>query len=790
MICLLKRLSIQMRSLIAWTSHKGLDLKFIPEKKETQPFDMLIHKAQNFQICGAGSILAHFSEPNDRDFIYWLSGLHWPLNPLQQNALVNRARKETAESLTNLMIFNLLEGSQVANQSGLDEETYRSINQKGVKKTGLVERILNAPVKSKSKGKNKGKKGKQEKSQKSEKKAQKQKPKKKEKEPVDPKYLELLKNAQLIRWNKGQEIDTSSERRNVLITSALPYVNNEPHLGNLIGAVLSGDVYTRYARLSGYNTIHMCGTDEYGTATEIKALGEGLTPQQICDKYHKIHANIYDFVGIDFDHFGRTTTQEHKELVQDMYRKVEDNGFFLEKTVEQTFCENCARYLADRFIAATCPACGEEAKGDQCDSCGKTLEIEDLLNPICAICKGSVIKKDSDHLFLDLIKVKPQLAEFVQTSEKEGQWTNNSSSITGAWLKKARPRCITRDLEWGIPVPREGYESKCFYVWFDAPIGYVSITANYTKHWKNWWFGPEQEPNKKHVELYQFMGKDNVPFHTIFWPGCLLASGQPWTMLKHINTTEYLNYEDIKFSKSNNTGIFGSHIAETGIPIEVWRYYLLANRPESADTQFKWEDFRDRNNSELLQNLGNFCHRVLKYIYVKNGKKIPLIDEALLDAQDTEFLEEVWKQTQETLGNYEKVKLRNATSAAMRLSSMGNKFAQDVQVWTMKDDIPKRNNKLAILVALIRLLAGLLEPIMPSWSAKVYIILNFKRSREEQELFRTLREVGEWKALVGLVREDNMEPEMNLPVPLFQKSNHLLFFPTSHINPHSFLNIR
>ena len=774
MIILFKQIDTKSKSLISWCKHTEKQITFLPDKKSGQPFAMLINKKEGIKVSGIGSILTTFGCPEESDLLFWLNGLQEPLNASQKSQLMTKVNTTEEICLSNLLISNFLKDYAEIDQLKLDLGKLLAINEKGLQTVANLEKIMNMPDKPK-KGAKKQKKAKKPVEQKQKPKENK-KHNKKAKEQVDPAYLKQLSEAKLERWNKGVELETSKDRRNILITSALPYVNNEPHLGNLIGAVLSADVFARYCRLRGYNTIYMCGTDEYGTATEIKALQENTTPQNICDKYHKLHAEIYDTVAIDFDFFGRTSTEKHSDIVQDMYKNCNSNEYIFEQTVDQTYCVKCDRFLADRYILATCPHCASEAKGDQCDSCGKTLEVNELIDPKCVLCKGSVEQRDSKHLFLDMIKIKPELEEFVKQSEATGFWTANSSSITQIWLKMARARCITRDLKWGVNIPREGYHNKCFYVWFDAPIGYLSITANYTKHWEQWWKSKKEEhADKKPVELYQFMGKDNVPFHTIFFPGSQLASKEQWTMLKHINTTEYLNYENMKFSKSKSTGIFGSHLKETGIPIEIWRYYLLAIRPEGSDSQFQWEDFQDRNNSELLPNLGNFCNRVLKFVYTKNDKKIPLIDTKLLDEEDNTFLKDLWQKTNECLDLYEQVKLKAATNLAMRVSGMGNKFAQDAEVWTIKDDIPKRNNKLAILVTVIRLLGALLEPIMPTWSAKLYHILNLNRNQREQELFREIKESGGPNVFSNLVNSTTLAPQMNLPVSLFRTSEFYIY---------------
>jgi methionyl-tRNA synthetase len=323
------------------------------------------------------------------------------------------------------------------------------------------------------------------------------------------------------------------DARNILITSALPYVNNVPHLGNIIGCVLSGDVYARFCRLRGYNTLYVCGTDEYGTATETKAIEEKLSCKELCDKYNALHVQTYNWFQIDFDHFGRTTTDQQTEIAQDIYKKLDHNGHVFEDTVTQLYCEKHQSFLADRFVEGTCPLCGyEDARGDQCDKCGKLLNATDLVNPHCKLDGATPVPRDSKHLFLNLTEQQPSLEAWFKEASKNGEWTANSQTITNNWLKEGlKPRCITRDLKWGTAVPRPGFEDKVFYVWFDAPIGYPSITATYTPEWEKWWKNP------KNVQLYQFMGKDNVPFHTVIFPSTLIGTKDNWTLLHHLSTT-------------------------------------------------------------------------------------------------------------------------------------------------------------------------------------------------------------------------------------------------------------
>lgn len=395
--------------------------------------------------------------------------------------------------------------------------------------------------------------------------------------------------------------------KNILISSALPYVNNVPHLGNIIGCVLSADVFARFSRLCNYNTLYIGGTDEYGTATETKALEEGLSCQAICDKYYAIHTEIYKWFNISFNTFGRSSSPEQTELCQAMFLKLNDNGFMFTQAVEQLHCENCDRYLADRFVEGGCPNIGcnyEDARGDQCDGCGKLVNAIELKNPRCKICGNTPKLKTSKQFFIDLPKLEPLIHHWIKNSSPG--WTHNAQVIGKSWLKEGlKPRCITRDLKWGVPVPLDGYRNKVFYVWFDAPIGYISITKAYTKDYEKWW-RPENGTN---VTMYQFMAKDNVPFHSILFPSMLLGANMGYVTVSHIMATEYLNYEDGKFSKSRGIGVFGTDARDTGIPSDVWRFYLLYVRPESQDSTFSWADLATKNNSELLNNLGNFVNR-------------------------------------------------------------------------------------------------------------------------------------------------------------------------------------
>ncbi|KAL1543000.1 methionine--tRNA ligase [Salvia divinorum] len=516
-------------------------------------------------------------------------------------------------------------------------------------------------------------------------------------------------------------------KRNVLITSALPYVNNVPHLGNIIGCVLSADVFARYCRMRGYNTLYICGTDEYGTATETKALEEGCSPKEICDKYHAIHKEVYKWFNISFDEFGRTSSPQQTEICQSIFKKLWDNNWLVENTMQQLYCDTCTKFLADRLVEGNCPTPGcnyDSARGDQCEKCGKLLNPTELLDPKCKVCRNTPRIRDTDHLFLELPLLKDKLEEYVSRMSVAGGWSQNAIQSTYAWLREGlKQRCITRDLKWGVPVPLDKFKDKVFYVWFDAPIGYVSITSCHTPEWEKWWKNPED------VELYQFMGKDNVPFHTVIFPSTLLGTGENWTMMKTISVTEYLNYEAGKFSKSKGVGVFGNDVKDTNIPVEVWRYYLLTNRPEVSDTLFTWSDLQAKLNSELLSNLGNFVNRVLSFIAKDPASGYGSVVPDALGADShslTKALgDKVGIYVEQYIEAMEKVKLKQGLKIAMSISGEGNAYLQESQFWKLyKEDRPSCSVVMKTSMGLVYLLACLLEPFMPSFTLEVLKQLN------------------------------------------------------------------
>ena len=603
----------------------------------------------------------------------------------------------------------------------------------------------------------------------------------KEKEIKKAKVEYYESNAKLVRPNKGTPILEDDSKENILVTSALPYVNNVPHLGNIIGCVLSADVFSRFMRLMGKNTLYVCGTDEYGTATETKALKEKCTPKELCDKYHLLHKKIYDWFDIDFDIFGRTSEPLHTTITQEIFLELQKNNCIEKKEIEQFRCKKCNLTLSDRFVYGTCyhgDCKYEQARGDQCDKCGKLCNALELIDPKCKLCDSTPEKFNSYHYFLNLPNVEPELRKWIDKASKEGNWTQNSISITTGFISEGiKERCITRDLKWGIPVPGDDpdMKNKVFYVWFDAPIGYISITGCLVgDNWKKWWQNPD------HVKLYQFMGKDNVTFHTVIFPSTLIGTKQNWTLLHHLSTTEYLNYEKTKFSKSKGVGVFGDHAESTGVPSEVWRYYLLANRPETSDTDFKWDDFIARNNNELLANLGNLVNRILAFTEKNFKAQIPKFNDNKIDDTDKEFVHNTISKFKAYIKAMKEAEIKEGIKLFMEISSLGNGYLQVTQPWTLlkkndpKYDLAKAESIFYILNAFLRLIGALAEPFMPSFSAKLYEIMNVKYEGDSLKILGILEEFLEKNPNdeIGFLVKTNLMKEgqkINKPKPLFKE---------------------
>lgn len=505
-------------------------------------------------------------------------------------------------------------------------------------------------------------------------------------------------------------LKAKNQNKRFLVTAALPYVNNVPHLGNIVGSHLPADIFARYCRSKGYETLFIGGTDEHGTPVEIAAQKENLKPKELCDKLFVLHKKYYDWLGISYDNFSRTSKDIHYKFTQKFFLKLHKNGFIFEDTLRLPYCSKCKRFLPDRFVEGTCPHCGAAgARGDQCDACVRLLEPTELKNPYCVICKSTPVVRETKHLFLDLPKLEKKILDYVKNS---GHWKDNVRNSALGWLNEGlKPRCITRDLEWGVPVPLKGFEKKVFYVWFDALQGYISFTEEFCEKnlldFEKWWKG-------KDTKIIHFIGKDNIPIHSVLWPGLLIGNGEyelPW----QIGGLEYLNYESGKFSKSKHVGIFLDDVLELNFEPDVWRYYLINIIPETSDSEFSWEDFESKINNELVANFGNFVNRVLTFIDKNFDSTVP---DGKIDDRGKELLDKI---NPEKIGELiYNLKFREALKEIFAISSEWNKYFQDSRPWeTIKTDKKKCAATLYACIQAIARLSVLIEPFLPFTAEKI-----------------------------------------------------------------------
>lgn len=504
----------------------------------------------------------------------------------------------------------------------------------------------------------------------------------------------------------------------ILITSALPYVNGVPHLGHLVGCLLPSDVYARYMRMMGHEVLYVCGTDEHGTPSEVGAAKEGMDVADYCLKYHNRHKEAYDAFNLSFDYFGRTSSEQNREITYHIFEQLDKNGLIEEESIKQIFSIDDNRFLPDRYVTGTCPHCGyDKARGDQCENCTKVLDPTELINPRSTISGSTNLEvRETKHLFLNLPKLEKQLAEWVKS--KEPFWPDVAYSIAQKWLKEGlRPRCITRDLKWGFPVPKKGFEDKVFYVWFDAPIGYLGITKQWAdekpgeRNWKDWWL------DAKDVYYVQFMGKDNVPFHSISFPATLLGTGENWTKVDYLKGMSYLTFEGGKFSKSEQRGVFAEDAVKE-FPADYWRYWLISNAPEASDSSFTFDLFAGVVNKDLNGVLGNFVSRVMKMTASKIGAEVPAGGEM------TEVEEKLIADLQEKADNYckymEGLEFKKAMNELRAIWVDGNNYISATEPWTViKTDPARAAAILRVCLNLIRIYALLSAPVMPETSAKI-----------------------------------------------------------------------
>ncbi|MGL6179027.1 MAG: methionine--tRNA ligase [Tannerellaceae bacterium] len=509
----------------------------------------------------------------------------------------------------------------------------------------------------------------------------------------------------------------SKQFKRTLITTALPYANGPVHIGHLAGVYVPADIYARFLRLKGEEVLMIGGSDEHGVPIALKAKAEGVTPQDIVDRYHYIIKNAFADLGITFDIYSRTTSKTHYELASDFFKTLNDKGEFLEKVSEQYYDEEAKQFLADRYITGTCPHCGNErAYGDQCESCGTSLSPTDLINPKSAISGSIPVMKETKHWYLPLDKHEPFLRQWILEDHKE--WKSNVYGQCKSWLDMGlQPRAVSRDLDWGIPVPVEGGEGKVLYVWFDAPIGYISNTKELLPDsWEKWWKDEE-------TKLVHFIGKDNIVFHCIVFPSMLKAEGS-YILPENVPANEFLNLEGDKISTSRNWAVWlHEYLMEFPGKQDVLRYVLTANAPETKDNDFTWKDFQARNNNELVAILGNFVNRALVLTHKYFDGKVPARGE--LTEYDEQTLAE-FANVKETLEfNLSSYKFRDALKEAMNLARIGNKYLADTEPWKLaKTDMDRVATVMNVALQITANLAIAFEPFLPFSSSKLCGMLN------------------------------------------------------------------
>lgn len=506
-----------------------------------------------------------------------------------------------------------------------------------------------------------------------------------------------------------------------LITSALPYINGIKHLGNLVGSLLPADIYARYLRQRGEEVLCVCGTDDHGAPAEIAALEAGLPVAQYCERMYQTQKEIYTKFNLSFDHFGRTSTESNKHLTQEIFNALDKNGYIIEKTIEQYYSVADKRFLADRHITGTCPKCNYAmARGDQCDGCGALLDPTELINPRSSLNPQDKLElRQTKHLFLDLPKLQPKVKDWTDTLESPSKVV---SGIIRKWMEEGlEQRCITRDLEWGIPVPKPGFDNKVFYVWFDAPNGYISIcmdwaaTTGKPDAWKQWWVDAND------VQYTQFMAKDNVPFHAVMWPAILLGTEQKWKMVDYIKGFNWLNYAGGKFSTSQKRGVF-TDVALELFPADYWRYYLMANVPESSDADFTFADFAKIINHDLADSLGNFTSRVLNLVAKYFDGKVPAHNADNLDQELVQKAKELCIKLDQA---HAELKYRDVINNMRQLWALGNEYVTRTQPWVVaKSDLTQAGYILSNCLHLLRTYAITAWPIIPESAQQILALVS------------------------------------------------------------------
>ncbi|MEV7996252.1 methionine--tRNA ligase [Streptomyces sp. NPDC086077] len=507
-----------------------------------------------------------------------------------------------------------------------------------------------------------------------------------------------------------------------LITSALPYINGIKHLGNMVGSMLPADVYARYLRQRGHDVLYICATDEHGTPAELAAKEQGLPVAEFCAQAHDAQKAVYDGFALAFDYFGRSSSPQNVEITQHFARKLNENGFIEERAIRQVYSPTDGRFLPDRYVEGTCPHCGyDKARGDQCENCTRVLDPTDLINPRSAISGSTDLEvRETKHLFLLQSKLQHEVEAWV--SRHEDDWPQLASSIARKWLNEGlHDRAITRDLDWGVPVPADTWpdlaaEGKVFYVWFDAPIEYIGATKEWSdkdpenRDWKSWWYEADDT-----VRYTEFMAKDNVPFHTVMFPATELGVREPWKKVDYVKAFNWLTYYGGKFSTSQKRGVFTDHALEI-LPADYWRYFLIANAPESDDSSFTWEHFTATVNKDLADTLGNFVNRVLSFSKKRFGEAVPAGGEP--GPAEAALGEEIARLLTEYEQQMEALQFRKAAAALRALWSAGNSYLEEKAPWLeIKTDKDGAALTLRTAMNLIHLYSVVSEPFIPASSA-------------------------------------------------------------------------
>ena len=546
--------------------------------------------------------------------------------------------------------------------------------------------------------------------------------------------------------------------KRTLITSALPYANGPVHIGHLAGVYVPADIYARYLRLKGEEVFFVGGSDEHGVPITIKAKKEGVTPQDIVDRYHKIIKDSFAELGISFNVYGRTTSETHRKTASDFFRRLYEKGEFVEKSSMQLYDEEAGQFLADRYVTGTCPHCGnEKAYGDQCEKCGTSLNATDLINPKSAITGNTPVLKETFHWFLPLDKWEPKLREWILEQHKE--WKPNVYGQCKSWLDLGlQPRAVSRDLDWGIPVPVEGAEGKVLYVWFDAPIGYISNTIEALgDDWERWWKDPE-------TRMLHFIGKDNIVFHCIVFPSMLMADGS-YNLPDNVPANEFLNLENDKISTSRNWAVWlHEYLRDFPGKQDTLRYVLTANAPETKDNNFTWKDFQAHNNSELVAILGNFVNRAVVLTHKYFGGVVPAA--GALDETDSQLIADTIRLKGEMTEALDTFHFREALRIAMDMARAGNKYLQETEPWKVaKTDMARTETILNTALQMCANLAIAFEPFLPFMSEKLTGLLRMGKIDWDMlcnwDVFHEGTEIGQPELLFEKIEDDAIQAQID-----------------------------